>query len=473
MSLNPNNGHLYHDFSITNSYTVLDAKEKMTTREINARETKYLEKYACRLDKAKRIYRNKNEREQREIRKHLENINTKTVSLDKGLKRESQRLKLFDGVLNETNTSKTSATFTKTWQSAKNSRRHNFVSAKSLYSNIYSEQRNSARQKRSDSSNENQQTVLLPTTVKLLRKADNITKTLHRLYSKNLERRWKDTNRTIVDVLNSESNEELEKALFVLRGTHAGTLIEDILRERVWARRARSESYGRRNWSLSSGESKHGDDDAHMSDAAFVTEINVRDKMEPITVARDNKLVAGAHTHGPEALKHENKLPDISNGTNLKDKAAERESAKSSNALYVSETTISEMFMDNITANDNDTGVNKTELSEFTVSKPQLRSSSVKSISDETKEKLIRQWVNVSDVDLDLSNVFERDDPDSMSSTIVNPSENEYMPTLKWRDIFNTPAVWKQNRKMVQHIKKPKPISLVKVHGQYRQTMLN
>ena len=467
MGLNPNIGHLYHDFSITNSYTVLDAREKMKTREINARETNYLDKYSCRLDKAKRIYQNNNEREQRKIKKHLANIQTKTVSLDKGLKRESQRLKLFDDVLKEANMKSKPATFTQAWQSAKNSRGHNFVSAKSLYSNIYSEQRNGARQERSDSANENKQTVLLPTTVKLLRKVDNITKTLHRLYTKNLERRWRDTNRTILDVLSSESNEELDKALFILRGTHAGTLIEEILRERLWARRTRSESYGKRHWSMNSSDSKYVNG-GQVSDAVFVTEINVRDGMERMTLVGDIEFNASNHTHELDFSKTKNKFPDISNGIYSNDIAAERESAKSNNDI-----TISEMCIDNFDLNENnDTGVNKAEFPELIVSTPRLLSSSVKSIPEEIKEEQIRRWVNISDVDLDLSNVFQRDDPDSMSSTIVNPSENEYMPTLKWRDIFKTPAVWKQNRKMVQNIKKLKPISLVKVHGQYRQTML-
>ena len=460
MSLNPQIGHLYHDFSITNSYTVLDAKEKMKTREINARETKYLDKYACGLEKAKLIYQNNNEREQRNIRKHLDNIITKTISLDKGLKRESQRLKLFDDVLNEAYTKTKSAPFTKANQSTKNSRRPNFVSAKSLYWNIHLEQRDSERNERIDNAIDLKQNVLLPTTTKLIRKADNITKTLHKLYTKNLERRWKDTNRTISDVLSSETNEELEKALFVLRGTHAGTLIEDILRERVLARRDRSNSYGTQNWSLSSSGRSQGLDE-QVTDDVFVTEINVRDRVERMMRVKDNKLNTLVQTGQSEALKLHNKFPNIDKGVKSNNKSTEWKSPEGNISVESSDD-----YIGNLNEIDN------VKREELIVSKPLLQSESLPSVSGETKEKEIRSWINVSEINLDLNEVFKRDDPDSMSSTIVNPSENEYVPTMKWREIFKTPEVWKQTKRVVQKMKKPKPIGLVKVHGQYRQTML-
>ena len=459
MSLNPLIGHLYHDFSITNSYTVLDAREKMRTREINARETKYLDKYACSLDKAKLICQNNNEREQRNIRKHLDNITAKTVSLEKGLKRESQRLKLFDDVIHVAYKTTKSTVLRKSRQTITNKQRHNFVSAKSLYRNIHTEQRNNVQEVERDSVTNQKRTVLPSNTVKLLRKADSITKTLHTLYTKKLEKRWKHTNRTISDVLNSESNEELEKALFVLRGTHAGTLIEDILRERAWIRRNRPESYKSRNWSQSSSDSNHGNND-YVGDNVFVTELNVRDGMERMSLVADNKTNTLAHSS--EQL---NKLPKVSNGANWNNKI---ETEIQGTSIPVGNNMTIKADNDCVDEISSD---EKTELPEIIATNP-WQSVSLSQVSDKTKDNDVRSWINISDVNLDIKDIFERDDPDSMSSTIVNPSENEYAPTMKWREIFKTPEVWKQTKLVAQKIKKPTPISLVKVHGQYRQTML-
>ena len=134
MSLNPKLGHLYHDYSITNTITALDAKEKMKTREINARESKYLERYSCVLDRAKYTCRRRNEWEQRNVRKDLENIKTKTMSLDKSLKTESQRLKLFNDVLNDAASMRNGrpVAFGNSRRLSRSRQRNNFISSKSL-----------------------------------------------------------------------------------------------------------------------------------------------------------------------------------------------------------------------------------------------------------------------------------------------------------------------------------------------------
>ena len=92
-------------------------------------------------------------------------------------------------------------------------------------------------------------------------------------------------------------------------------------------------------------------------------------------------------------------------------------------------------------------------------------------VSSDTKKHKINKWISVADVNLNLAPGFENDGPDLMS-TLANPSEQEYKPTLKWREIFKLPEVWKQTRPVTQNVKEHKAMGLVKVHGQYRQTML-
>ena len=492
MSLNPKLGHLYHDHSISNSYTVLDAKEKMKTREINARESKYLDKYTCVLEKAKYICQRKNNWEQRHLRKQLESINTKTMSLDKGLKRESQRMKLFDDVLNEEDSrSSRPATFINT-RLLRNRQRNNFISSRSLFSNVSSEQQNSVKQSKiNDEINgrygDNSKYVLSKTE-KLVRKADQVTKSLHKLYTRNLEKRWKDANRTIIDVLTSESNDELQRALFVLRGTHAGNLIEDILRERELSKRARSETYERQKWSLSSNNS-----DGLEQETVFITEINIKDGSEILKRMKDKKASTPVNERKHKELckmkdRDENDCTcdaqNISDGTEKRngklpesEKLQESYSAEPENgAVHHDEDFVMDSCRYETKARDN--------VGSYREETESTRDTSSESDSFDRHEKGYqtyasgfkadnsKKWISVADVHLDLHSISEKGSPDLVSSTIVNPSEREQVTTLKWREIFKTPEVWKQNRRAVQSVKKSNAISLVKVHGQYRQTML-
>lgn len=95
MSLNPAIGHLYHDFSISNDYTALDAKEKFRTRQINAREDKQLGKYNKSLERAQTICKRRREWETLLIRQQLKAIHSRTPSLERGLKQEEERRKRF------------------------------------------------------------------------------------------------------------------------------------------------------------------------------------------------------------------------------------------------------------------------------------------------------------------------------------------------------------------------------------------
>lgn len=81
--------HLYHDSVTNNTFTALDAKEKLRTRQINAREGKQLKRFNQTLDRAYTVLTKRQDWEKNHIEQDLHIIQLKTPSLEKSLKRES------------------------------------------------------------------------------------------------------------------------------------------------------------------------------------------------------------------------------------------------------------------------------------------------------------------------------------------------------------------------------------------------
>jgi len=229
MSSNPNLGHLYHDGSISSVFIKLDVQEKLRTRELNARENKYLEKYTNILDRAKTVISRQNAREQRDVKSHLRDIRWKTPTLKSGLRRETQR------ELNvRTQGAERQTLSLPSVRPQSDNRELVLVSSWSVYSNARV-RNHSAQEKTSGKERlswDPAAQALNTRTSNFQKKTEHITRVLHRLYNRGEERKRKEQATTVLDILGQESREELEKALFTLRGTPAGDVIEDILRER-------------------------------------------------------------------------------------------------------------------------------------------------------------------------------------------------------------------------------------------------
>ncbi|XP_052768012.1 uncharacterized protein LOC128208489 [Mya arenaria] len=220
MSLNPDLGHLYHDNNISSVFTKLDVQEKLRTREINARESKYLEKYSKVIDRASKVCQRRTEKEKREIETQLRDIRWRTPRLTTALRQESERERVkkhAHSSIPEVNAShEKRLVLVSSWSVYSSSRVKKFSA---LESNRSSEVRQSSRLGSSVSGR----------TANFTKQTKNVTRALHRLYNRSFERRSQQQNMTVLDILGRESREELEKALFALRGTPAGDLIEDIL----------------------------------------------------------------------------------------------------------------------------------------------------------------------------------------------------------------------------------------------------
>lgn len=258
MSTNPALGHLYHDQSISSALTALNFQEKMKTRTINAREMKHLDKYTRSIDRAKGVCKRRNEWEQKNLRHQLKTIEWKTPSLARSLRTESERQKnlrpSFSAaklVLPKLHHCDNIVT---TDESNDKVGRHPvYVSSWSVYSNGRAQVRSAPELYRKDSVNELDSRSFHPRyspdgddartrTASFMKKTEQVTKTLHRLYTQSLERKVKEQQTTVLDVLGKESKEELEKALFVLRGTPAGDLIEEILRDKEFVTKQQNDS---------------------------------------------------------------------------------------------------------------------------------------------------------------------------------------------------------------------------------------
>ncbi|XP_061194659.1 uncharacterized protein LOC133202796 [Saccostrea echinata] len=91
MTINPTLGHLYHDFSISNAYTALDAQELFKTRQRNAREKRQLDEFNRYLNKAQEINLRRLDLEEKCVRHQLADINLRSASLRNGLRHGSLR----------------------------------------------------------------------------------------------------------------------------------------------------------------------------------------------------------------------------------------------------------------------------------------------------------------------------------------------------------------------------------------------
>ncbi|XP_063428205.1 uncharacterized protein LOC134711507 [Mytilus trossulus] len=82
--------HLYHDADISSNFTSLDAKEKMRTRQAHAREEKQLKRFNTTLERAHTVLIKRQDWEKNNIQQELHIIKLKSASLDKGLKKEEE-----------------------------------------------------------------------------------------------------------------------------------------------------------------------------------------------------------------------------------------------------------------------------------------------------------------------------------------------------------------------------------------------
>lgn len=437
MSLNPHLGHLYHDGNISNVYTALDVQDNLRTREINARETKYLDKYAQVLDRAKSVCRRRNEWEQTCLRKQLKNIETKTPSLAKSLRLESERLKtcrkdcsnLPDILGNQT---------------ANKGNHHMeqqgriYVSSWSVYSNSITRNRSAPSSSRAYDDREHiwDKTDIYDVNT-ALKKAERVTKTLHRLYTQTVKRKLKENQMTVLDVLGKDSKEELEKALFVLRGSPAGEVIENILKEKEFVSKKRLQSH------LIAPDKS---DSSEITGDVFITRITsdvtksdsysdeTKGLIKSNYVENDKDHFFTRNDCSETSFRHPvstHALPDVF------------DNSKKNTLASVSSTSNKSASSGNL---------NSPEATLSPISLPQNRVSDLLSIND----------------------VFRRDEALVMSSTLANASDIDTAPIqVRWTDLFKTPELWKQNKYAnSKKVKIEKNLSLVTLTGKRRQTML-
>ena len=245
MSLIPGLGHLYHDGNLNNVFTNLDVQDKLRTREMNAREAKSLDKYIHVIDRAQKVCKRRNEHEQRFVREELTGIKWKTQTLKSSLKQESQRMKRqklhklygpdvklpsIHGVHGSDVTYDVMGYVTK--------KNLVVVSDRSIYSsgdrarNYSAPEQRRMLNSRESGLNQSWRCETSARAPSYVRRSEQVATSLHKLFEQSKERKLRESEMTVLDVLGKGSKEELEKALFVLRGTTIGNAIEDILHHR-------------------------------------------------------------------------------------------------------------------------------------------------------------------------------------------------------------------------------------------------
>lgn len=80
--------HLYHDAAISNNFSSLEAKDKLKARQQQAREEKQLKKFHKTLERAHTVLIKRQDWEKSNVEQDLNIIKLKTPSLNKGLRRE-------------------------------------------------------------------------------------------------------------------------------------------------------------------------------------------------------------------------------------------------------------------------------------------------------------------------------------------------------------------------------------------------
>ena len=435
MSSNPDLGHLYHDGNICSLYLKLNVQDQIKTREINAREMKTLDQYSRALDRAKSVCRINNEWEQKYLRTQLKDIRYKTPSLTNSLRQESQRLKN-ERISSESGSYLPNIKHNQSISGSfstppfKEKQTPILISSWSVYSNCAPRNRsapvfgnleaNRERQKEREENN-----VQNTKSIGFVKKAEQVSRSLHKLYTQAFERKWKENNTTVLDLLGKESREELEKALFVLRGSRAGDVIEDILNDREYVSKNKvqtSQQNGSSGSSTKSEQSEISDD--------FRTRNNGKSKRSESSDGYDDDSFT-------EALKDEFSLGSDSV------KFCGKRDRKDLCRLKETHDDIKLSF------------------------KPR------NSNCGENGSIKYNQMRNNDEMDDIAAEVFKRDDAWMMSSTLANASDVDSGPALRWTDLFKTPEVWKQNKGNRKNIKQtPKALSLVTLTGKRRHTMM-
>ncbi|XP_060558300.1 uncharacterized protein LOC132718602 [Ruditapes philippinarum] len=434
MSSNPDLGHLYHDGNICSVYLKLNVQDQIKTREINAREMKTLDKYSRAMDRAKSVCRINNEWEQNYLRTQLRDIRYKTPSLKKGLRQESQRLKSRRHVPKggsqlpniEHNQNVSGSYSTPSYRERQNPV---LISSWSVYSNGAPRNRSApvlgsldVLREQQEERAENNMLKTKSKSVGLVKKAEQVTKTLHKLYTDAFKRKSKENNTTVLDVLGKESREELEKALFVLRGSHAGDVIEDILNDREYV----SKHTVKKSQHNDSSDSSSKSDFDEMINDVFVTQSETKNKRSESFVLNEDDYFKDVFTQDEFSVGSDQRRFYVQQG-------------KRQNPLF-----------------PNDTSLSPTSKN--------MRSGETVLSTD----KHVSRGTETDDV---AAEVFKRDDAWMMSSTLANASDIDSGPSLRWTDLFKTPELWKQNKKGNTKTS-PKALSLVTLTGKRRQTMI-
>ncbi|XP_071163062.1 uncharacterized protein [Mytilus edulis] len=179
--------HLYHDADISSNFTSLDAKEKMRTRQAHAREEKQLKRFNTTLERAHTVLIKRQDWEKNNIQQELHIIKLKSASLDKGLKKEEEaelikRARKLPAITKSSNSLvksnfSDSSSNGSTTQRSHSFRRHGTITSVDL--------RYSAEVNFTPSVETNPPIDIVTVYMK---KADVVTRNLHRLYKRKQER---------------------------------------------------------------------------------------------------------------------------------------------------------------------------------------------------------------------------------------------------------------------------------------------
>lgn len=210
MTINPTLGHLYHDFSISNAYTALDAQELFKTRQRNAREKRQLDEFTRSLNKAKDINLRRLELEEISVRHQLNDINLRSPSLRTGLRQQSLRRSRSFSIASP---STLSSAFPSKCASAAPSR----VS--------YSSSQNSGTSHSSAGSGEFQ--LNRSKSQMYVRKVNNVSKSLSKLYEK--QQRRKIEREILLRNVRKDNEELLQKSRVYFKDSDITHNLEEIL----------------------------------------------------------------------------------------------------------------------------------------------------------------------------------------------------------------------------------------------------
>ncbi|XP_069117565.1 uncharacterized protein [Argopecten irradians] len=266
MSLIPEIGHLYHDFNISNAYTALDAREQLRTRQINAREDKQLGKYTEVLDKAKVICKRRREWEEDSMRRQLRVLQTKTPSLDRSLRQETERLRRYESTMMSRNSRSGMRTHSEmTSISGKGTlHTHQWPSHTMMSMPQSSRSRYGAESRRtftsgtdSSSGSTTRSEHNTETQINFIKRAERVTKELHKLYRRHKER--KSSNHDLIDILRYNNKELLMKARIFFKDDEATAALESIL---SGERSEQKNGVKFQNDSVLDTDIKNGNDDA-------------------------------------------------------------------------------------------------------------------------------------------------------------------------------------------------------------------